>query len=115
MNNKPDCLSDDMRVVGPLTFRVFRLVAGREIIPHTHNFGHTTLVMVGTVEASIDKGDGTDPVTQRFTAPDAFAARAEWLHGMRAITDCEVWCAYPHRNADGEVVEEYSGFTGAYE
>lgn len=89
-------------------------VAGNATQGHTHNFDHTTIVFKGSVHVRAVKPDGT-VIERDFVAPSHFLVLADVEHEITALEDNTVyWCVYSHRTAQGDVVQEYDGFTQAY-
>lgn len=88
-------------------------VEGDVVAGHTHNFDHTTLFQRGRFAVKATYPDGR--VLQReFTAPDFCLIRAEVTHEIRFLEDGEFWCVYAHRDPQGRVVQQYTGWEKAY-
>ena len=82
---------------------------------HTHNFAHTSIVFTGAVHVSATTPDGR-VIERDFKAPSHFLVKADVLHDIVALEDrTEVWCVYSHRDAQGEVVQQYDGWMDSYE
>ena len=108
------------RVVGPefvsgnIYVRPIHMGLGSEVGGHTHNFDHTTIVFTGTVEAVVTKPDGSI-FTQVITAPDFLLIKADYKHSFRALEDGTVmWCVYSHRDPQGRVTLEKTGWDAGY-
>ena len=81
---------------------------------HTHNFDHTTIFLKGSfhVEATLPNGERID---RDFTAPSHCLIRADVKHKITALeAESEFWCVYSHRNAQGEIVQEWNGWESNY-
>jgi quercetin dioxygenase-like cupin family protein len=88
--------------------------AGDQIAGHAHAFDHTSIVMAGAVRIAAKLPDGPLMV-QEFRAPSHVLIRAGVEHEITALEDGTVfWCVYAHRTPQGEVVQEYTGWWGAY-
>jgi len=109
-------------VSGNIFIRPMRLMkAGDSIQGHTHNFDHTTIVFSGAVRIEATLPDGTK-IDRVFKSP-----RPDWAGVSHALIKAEVthkitalegntiaWCVYAHRDAQGEVWQEYNGWQDAY-
>jgi hypothetical protein len=91
---------------------------------HEHNFDHDMVVWRGAVRVSVLDNSGRAVLTREITAPgpeypDAYP---DWLlikagvrHEILALTDnVEFWCLYAHRDPQGRVSLEYTGWEPAY-
>lgn len=88
--------------------------AGDLVQGHTHTFDHTTIVFTGAVHVKATKPDGT-VVERDFYAPSHFLVLADVVHEITALVpNTEFWCVYSHRTAQGDVVQEVTGWLGAY-
>lgn len=94
---------------------------GDEYEGHSHNFDHTTICMRGSVEVSAVVGGSEKKVV--LIAPDAehgdsqchCLVKAGIVHKIKALApNSIVWCVYSHRNAQGEVVQQYEGWVKPY-
>lgn len=82
---------------------------------HTHNFDHTTIVFRGGVRVVATTPDGR-ALDREFRAPASFLVLRDVEHRITALEDdTEYWCVYSHRTPQGEVVQEYTGWAGAYQ
>lgn len=80
---------------------------------HTHNFDHTTIVFRGAVHVKVTREDAT--VERDFHAPAHFLVTADAKHEITSLEDdTEFWCVYAHRTPQGDVIQVYDGFDGAY-
>lgn len=87
--------------------------AGEKRPGHTHNFDHTTIVFKGAVKVRATLPDGRQ-IERDFAAPSHFLVKAEVVHEITALADdTEAWCVYAHRNAQGDVVQEFTGWEDA--
>jgi quercetin dioxygenase-like cupin family protein len=81
---------------------------------HTHNFDHVTIVFAGSVHVAATLPDGR-VVEQDFTAPAYFLVKKDVLHEITALEDNSIfWCVYAHRDPQGRVTQEVTGFDPAY-
>jgi len=88
--------------------------AGNKINGHKHNFDHTTIVFKGAVHVKALTPDGR-VIERDFAAPAHFLVKAEVEHEITATADgTEAWCVYSHRTAQGDVVQDYTGWERAY-
>jgi hypothetical protein len=105
--------------IRPMPHRLDR--AGDSVEGHAHNFDHTSIVLRGAArfEAVLSNG----PVSiDRFAADDEHGdtrchvlIKAGVSHKITALTDNTiVWCVYAHRNPQGEVVQNFTGWEAAY-
>lgn len=103
------CNINGEHVCGPLMLRVIKLKKKGDSIPgHTHRFDHATMFVLGKIRVV-----GYDPKTNEklfeklLTAPDALNIPKGIRHELIAESDnCEAWCAFPHRNEDGQIVND---------
>ena len=92
--------------------------AGDQVQGHRHNFDHVTYVVRGglRIERLDDDGNVLKVVEKR--ARDGFnwlLIEAGKVHRITALEDKSLGhCIYAHRNAQGEVVQEYDGWMPAY-
>lgn len=101
-------------VSGNLYIRKIAAPKGALITGHKHHFDHTTIVFTGAVHVRAVCPDGR-VIEENFTAPAHFLVKAEVEHAITALTDgTEYWCVYAHRTPQGEVVEDFNGWTEAY-
>lgn len=90
------------------------MAKGDKVGGHTHNFDHTTIVFTGAVHVSALCPDGR-VIEQDFRAPTHFLVKAEVKHEITALEDgTEFWCVYGHRTPQGDVVQEFNGWSEAY-
>lgn len=107
-------------VCGVLRIRAFSFEkAGQKCEIHEHNFGHVVDCKRGTLIIRLLNGDGTvqKEITKKAgTMLGSFlSVPAKTLHQLEAGEDGTVYhCLFPHRNFDGEIVEEYDGWEPAY-
>lgn len=88
--------------------------AGEKIQGHTHNFDHTTIFFTGSfhVKAVLPNGK---IIERDFHAPSHCLIKADVVHEITALEDkSQFWCVYAHRNAQGDVVQEYNGWGTSY-
>lgn len=88
--------------------------AGEQVEGHTHNFDHTTVLFTGAVHVIATLPNGA-VVERDFEAPSHFLVRKDVKHQIIATKDkTEAWCIYAHRNAQGDVVQEFDGWGDSY-
>lgn len=88
--------------------------AGDKRDGHEHNFDHTTIVFRGSVHVTARTPDGS-VIERDFKAPAHFLVKADVHHEITALQDdTEAWCVYAHRTSQGDVVQDYTGWEGAY-
>jgi hypothetical protein len=92
---------------------------GEVVEGHKHHFDHTTIVFKGGIHVHATLPNGT-VIERDFTAPAHFLVKKDVIHEITALTDdAEFWCIYSHRNAQGDVVQEWDGWhtatTAAYD
>jgi len=87
---------------------------GSKVDGHTHHFDHTTIIFKGSVHVRAVYPDGR--VRERdFYAPSHFLVLKEVEHEITALEDGTIfWCVYSHRNPQGDVILENSGWGDAY-
>ena len=92
--------------------------AGASIEGHTHNFDHTTYVTKGRVRIEALNPDGTVARTRDLDAAEGqnwCLIKAAVKHQLTCLSPTAVaHCIYAHRNPQGEVVQEYDGWTPGY-
>lgn len=91
--------------------------AGNFIEGHAHNFDHTTYIAKGSF--LIDKLDEEGNVIKSVTksARDGYnwiLIEAGVKHKLTALEDDSLYhCIYSHRNPQGEIVQDYDGWSEA--
>ena len=92
---------------------------GAVVNGHAHNFDHTTYIIRGAVkiEKLNEAGEVVKTITKKASDGHNWALiKAGVCHRITALeADTEAHCIYAHRNPQGDVVEEYEGWAGAYE
>jgi hypothetical protein len=87
--------------------------AGMVIPGHKHLFDHTTIVFKGSVHVRAKLPDNTI-IERDFKAPTHFLVKKDVEHEITALEDdSEFWCVYSHRDPQGEVVQEWTGWREA--
>jgi len=100
-------------VSGNIFIRPNKLNAGQTTEGHTHLFDHTTIVFRGSVHVSATLPNGTK-IERDFVAPAYFLVRKDVLHAITALQDgTEYWCVYAHRSPQGDVIQEWDGWSEA--
>lgn len=87
---------------------------GDHVPGHTHNFDHTTIFFKGAfhVKATLPNGQ---IIERDFKAPSHCLIKAEVLHEITALEpNSEFWCVYSHREPQGDIVQEVTGWMEAY-
>lgn len=98
---------------GNIYIRKMKLAKGQVVPGHEHVFDHTTIVFKGSIRVKAVTPDGRT-MDRVFIAPDSFLVKADVRHEITALVDdTEAWCVYSHRNAQGDVVQEYTGLWDA--
>lgn len=88
--------------------------AGDLVAGHKHGFDHTTIVFRGAVHVKATLPDG-GVIERDFAAPAHFLVKADVEHEITALADDTVfWCVYSHREPQGDVVQEFTGWEEAY-
>ena len=87
--------------------------AGEVIDGREHNFAHTTFVQGGSVRVKRKRPSG-EVTTLDFVAPSHFLVHADSWHEITFLEDGEIWCVYSHRDPQGRVVQEFTGWERAY-
>jgi hypothetical protein len=101
-------------VSGNVFIRPNEMRLGDVVQGHTHNFDHTSIVFTGAVRVRARLPNGT-VIERDFVAPAHFLVRADVEHEITALADGTVfWCVYAHREPQGDVVQEYTGWDPAY-
>jgi hypothetical protein len=86
---------------------------GDRVDGHKHNFDHTTLFQRGSFHVKAKLPNGT-LVERDFVAPAFALIRADVEHEITAtVADSEFWCVYSHRDAQGDVVQEWNGWNNS--
>ncbi len=100
---------------GPIAHRRFTLDKKcHSNINHKHNYDHTTIVINGRIEITVEKEDGSES-KKEFIAGELFEVPAEQSHTIKALEDNSVYlCVFSHRDFKGLVTQKYIGNNGAY-
>lgn len=92
--------------------------AGDGVKGHRHNFDHTLYCPHGALRVEIPDDAGNVLKTTEISVSHNFnwvLIRAGVVHIVTALEDGSVGhCIYSHRNPQGEVVQEYDGWTPGY-
>lgn len=84
---------------------------GQKIAGHKHNFDHTTIIFTGSVHVRGVCPDGRI-IERDFEAPSHFLVLKDVEHEITALEDgTTYWCVYSHRTPQGEVTQEYNGWS----
>lgn len=104
-------------VIGPMAVRrTFFDKKGETVEGHEHKHDHATQVNEGSVHVTArwDKGQGKVEEMGIFEKGDYFVTYKDVWHEITALTDfAAVDCIYPHRDAEGNIVEKWRGNLGA--
>lgn len=105
----------DIVKTGPIGHRRFTLDKKCQTnLNHKHNYDHTTIVINGRIEITVEKEDGSKS-KKEFTAGELFEVPAQQLHTIKALEDNSVYlCVFSHRDFNGLVTQKYIGNNGAY-
>jgi quercetin dioxygenase-like cupin family protein len=106
-------------VQGNIFIREMRFEKAGDVVEgHAHNFDHTTYVARGALKIERLDADGSVENTVVKRASDGHnwvLVRADVCHRLTALEDASMGhCIYAHRDAQGEVVQAYDGWTEAY-
>ncbi len=81
---------------------------------HKHNFDHTLIVFKGAIKITATLPNG-NIVEREAQAPAHFLIRADVIHKIVAtVENTEYWCVYSHRDHQGDVIQNYDGWSEAY-
>jgi hypothetical protein len=87
---------------------------GDKCAGHKHNFDHTTIVYSGAVHVRAVLPDGR-VIERDFEAPAHFLVRKDVEHEITAtVSQTVFWCVYAHRDPQGRVTQEVTGWEEAY-
>lgn len=86
---------------------------GEVVEGHTHRFDHTTIIFIGSILVKRTTPDGQIS-EQVFRAPSHLLIKAEDLHDITFLEDGIFWCVYAHRDPQGRVSQEWTGWYEAY-
>jgi quercetin dioxygenase-like cupin family protein len=111
------------RAIGPLLIRdhissnmAVLMKKGGVVEGHQHNFGHASPLFKGGVIVRKWSPDKKVLLLEReLWAPGWIGIEAGYWHSFESLADGTIMqCAWPHRNPDGTVSEEYTGWILAY-
>lgn len=92
--------------------------AGDVVHGHTHNFDHTTYIARGAVRIEQLGADDSvlNTVEKRTTDGHNWVLiKAEVRHRITALEDGSIGhCIYAHRTPQGDVVQQYDGWSECY-
>jgi quercetin dioxygenase-like cupin family protein len=89
--------------------------AGDQVQGHAHNFDHTTIAFKGAIRVKRTLTDGTVQ-TVDLVAPAHCLIEAGVEHEITALEDNSVfWCVYSHREPQGDIVQDVTGWSEAYQ
>lgn len=109
-------------VSGNIFIRPSQMMAAGDVVKgHKHNFDHTTIVFSGAVRIKATLLDGS-VIEREFRSPrpdnhlpSHALIRAGVEHEITAIEDGTIfWCVYAHRDPQGQVWQQYTGWSEAY-
>lgn len=90
-----------------------------ETIPgHRHNFDHTTIVFHGAIRVRAKTPSGQIIIREfgeHLPNGRHFLVKADVEHEITALVEgTEFWCVYSHRNSQGDVVQNFDGWSDSY-
>lgn len=92
--------------------------AGDVVQGHTHNFDHTTYVARGSLLVEALNEDGSvkkSAIKRAGEGHNWVLIKKDVKHRITALEDGAIGhCIYAHRTPQGEIVQEYDGWTPAY-
>ena len=92
--------------------------AGDVVESHTHNFDHTTYVIRGALKIeSLDaEGNVLKSVEKKASNGHNWVLiKKDVIHRLTALEDNSMGhCIYAHRDAQGEIQQDYDGWTPGY-
>jgi len=100
-------------ISGNIFIRKHALVKDEQIVGHTHHFDHTSIVHTGSVSVRAVLPSG-QVIERTFAAPDHFLVRADVEHTITALEPTLFWCVYSHRDPQGRVSQQATGWPEAY-
>lgn len=105
-----------LRHIGDIGIRTNHLLRPGDVCGnHKHNFGHVSRINAGRVRCVIRDEAGKILSDGEYGPGDYIFIAAELFHEFTALVgDTQFDCIYSHRNAEGEVIPEYSGNDNAY-
>jgi hypothetical protein len=87
---------------------------GSRVKGHKHHFDHTTIVFKGAVHVRAVAPDGR-VIEKDFAAPSHFLVLKDVEHEIVAtVPDTVFWCVYSHRDPQGDVVQDFTGWERHY-
>lgn len=103
-------------VSGNIFIREMRFAKAGDVVDgHAHAFGHTTYVVCGSVRIESLNEDGTIKQSTIKRASDGHnwvLIKAGVTHRLTALEDGSMGhCIYSHRDAQGDVVQPYTGWS----
>lgn len=106
-------------ISGNIFVREMRFIKAGDVVGgHTHNFDHTTYVIRGCLKIESLNSDDTVKKTVIKKAVEGknwVLIKAGVKHRITALEDDSMGhCIYSHRNQQGEIVQEYDGWTEGY-
>jgi quercetin dioxygenase-like cupin family protein len=89
--------------------------AGDQVQGHAHAFDHTTIAFKGSIRVRRTRTDGAVD-TVDLVAPAHCLIVAGVEHEITALEDDTVfWCVYSHREPQGDIVQDVTGWAEAYQ
>lgn len=92
--------------------------AGEVVEGHEHNFDHVTFISRGAMRFErLDENGKVVRVVEKHAGPKSWVVIAAGVrHRLTALEDNTFYhCIYAHRTPQGDVVESFDGWQGAYE
>jgi hypothetical protein len=94
------------------------LETGHVVNGHLHNFDHVTIILAGRFLVEKTKKDGSKTsieIEGGFPSSRILIDKDAW-HRLTVLRGPACYmCVYPHRSANGEVSEIYTGWEEAYD
>lgn len=108
-------MSDEF-VCGPIMVRLNILArSGDSVPPHRHNFAHASVGIEGLMLVRLSYSDGRCQEIHKLNPGVFINIPAEAEHEIIALVDnCRFACLFPHRNAQGQVVETAADWHPGY-
>lgn len=110
MNGSKTCLQIEEHISGNIFIRPVNGNKGTQVGGHVHSYDHTSIVISGSISVKFGEPTDADYREATYSAGDHFLVKAEVKHYITMLEDrTRFFCVYSHRDAQGEVVQEYPG------
>ena len=110
------CLNDIIELQSGNIFirKLFLPKIGDRVDGHFHAYDHTLFLLEGKIKVQATMPDGIITLF-KLNPKEHFLVRKDVIHEITALEDnTEFWCVYSHRNSQGEIVQEFTGWNEAY-